>query len=89
MTLIDDTRQVPVLSSPSLTKAVADSLEITRFIAERYPQLVPQSHSQEVLELLNELHEINVSGLKRWAPGEVVADFEIVFLDQLRGKDIL
>lgn len=45
------------------TKTIPDSLVITRYIAQRYPSLIPESHAEQINSLLAELHEINFFSL--------------------------
>lgn len=49
--------QVPVLLGPGDVK-ITDSLEITHFLAERYPQLIPQAQKDIIVPLLDELHQV-------------------------------
>ncbi|KIX06621.1 uncharacterized protein Z518_04597 [Rhinocladiella mackenziei CBS 650.93] len=49
--------QVPLLLGPQSVK-LDDSLDITRFLSERYPQLLPSAHRDSINELLNELHQV-------------------------------
>ncbi|OAL32032.1 hypothetical protein AYO22_00902 [Fonsecaea multimorphosa] len=56
--------QVPVLYSPALLKKpIADSLEITEYMAERYPSLIPKEHEQLIRRLLVDLHALNFFSL--------------------------
>lgn len=56
--------KVPVLTHHvALPKPIQDSLDITLYIAERYPDLMPQSHKDEIIHLLQELHSINYFSL--------------------------
>lgn len=49
-----------MLKHPTLLpKPMAESLDITYFIAERYPSLLPEEKRDQIIELLNELHDIN------------------------------
>lgn len=53
-----------MLTHPSeLPTPIADSLDITHFIASNYPGLLPPSHKNEIIELLRELHSINYFSL--------------------------
>lgn len=65
MDAITHTRtQVPVLANAAgLTTHIADSLEITWYIAERYPSLVPAEHKEEINRLMRELHAVNYFSL--------------------------
>jgi hypothetical protein len=40
-----------------------ESLDITYYIAKQYPSLLPENHKDQILELLNELHNINFFAL--------------------------
>ncbi|OAP65631.1 hypothetical protein AYL99_01603 [Fonsecaea erecta] len=52
--------QVPVLLSPGfLEKPIADSLDITFWLCERYPSLRPSEYANEINRLLRNLHAIN------------------------------
>lgn len=42
---------------------IEDSLQITLFVAERYPNLIPESHKEEITSLLKELHGVNYFSL--------------------------
>ena len=52
-----DFQQVPVLVGPGELK-ITDSLDITYYLAERYPGLIPQTHKDVITVLLNELHDV-------------------------------
>ena len=52
-----------MLASTSLETPIADSLEITHFLAERYPSLIPASHKVQISDLLAELHALNYFSL--------------------------
>jgi hypothetical protein len=52
--------QVPVLTNPDiLPKPLADSQDITLYITERFPRLLPRDLQDEILKGLAHLHEIN------------------------------
>lgn len=58
--------EVPVLSPAKLDAAhrpIPDSVDITYFIAERYPSLIPKEHEEEIKRLISKLHEINFFSL--------------------------
>jgi len=40
-----------------------ESLDITYYIAKQYPSLLPENHKDQIVELLNELHNINFFAL--------------------------
>ena len=62
-----------MLTSPALQKPIDDSLEITHFLAERYPSLIPASHKAQISDLLAELHALNYFSLS-FTGREYVAD---------------
>jgi glutathione S-transferase len=49
--------QVPALIGPQPVSET-DSLDITKFLCARYPQLLPNAHSDTIHVLLQELHEV-------------------------------
>ncbi|EXJ63634.1 uncharacterized protein A1O5_11395 [Cladophialophora psammophila CBS 110553] len=50
---------VPALLAPSLGVKLIDSTDITKYLCDRYPSLVPAAHKQTIESLLEELHEIS------------------------------
>lgn len=46
-----------------LSKPMPESLDITYYIAKQYPSLLPDSRVDQIVELLNELHDINFFAL--------------------------
>lgn len=54
--------KIPVLDVKRGTP-IHDSLQITLFIAKHYPNLIPESHQEEINALLKELHELNYFSL--------------------------
>ncbi|KIW30508.1 uncharacterized protein PV07_06250 [Cladophialophora immunda] len=50
---------VPALLAPSLGVKLIDSTDITRYLCDRYPSLVPAAHRQTIESLLAELHGIS------------------------------
>lgn len=55
--------QVPVLASMDGETIVPDSLEITKFLSRFYPDLMPASNRDEILDMLTRLHAINFFSL--------------------------
>jgi glutathione S-transferase len=56
--------QVPVLANAAvLGTPIADSLEITWYIADRYPSLAPAEHKEDIDHLLRDLHALNYFSL--------------------------
>jgi glutathione S-transferase len=53
-----------VLTHPIiLPKPIADSLDITYYITTQYPNLLPENHKDQIIELLKQLHNINYFSL--------------------------
>ncbi|CEJ88839.1 hypothetical protein VHEMI04866 [[Torrubiella] hemipterigena] len=50
--------QVPALTGASLDTPLTDSLEISYWICERYPKMLPSSFEKQIREALKELHRI-------------------------------
>ncbi|OAP60326.1 hypothetical protein AYL99_05328 [Fonsecaea erecta] len=63
LTNINPKGQVPVLTSPALPAPIADSMDITRFLAQRYPTLIPAAHAEEIHARLDALHALNYFSL--------------------------
>ncbi|EMC95910.1 hypothetical protein BAUCODRAFT_34669 [Baudoinia panamericana UAMH 10762] len=55
--------QVPALASKALPKPMAESLDMTLYIAEHYPALIPEAHHRETTAWLRELHGLNYFAL--------------------------
>ncbi|KAK5033476.1 hypothetical protein LTS07_003780 [Exophiala sideris] len=74
---INDHGQVPVLAHDSkLDRPIADSLEITYWLAEKYPQLIPAEHKDEIRQYLKDLHALNYFSLSFPGRAEVAQGFE-------------
>jgi glutathione S-transferase len=72
--LFVDSVQVPVLThQTALSQPIRDSLDITLYIAEQYPELIPQSHRDEISHLLQDLHSINYFSLSFSGEPEVAS----------------
>ena len=59
----DIAAKVPVLTYPALGEPLPDSVDITHYIAERYPQLRPDEIAEEIKQHLLELHSLNFFSL--------------------------
>lgn len=55
--------KVPVLAAVDGKTVVPDSLEITKFLSITYPNLIPTSNREEILDMLKRLHAINFFSL--------------------------
>ncbi|KIV86884.1 hypothetical protein PV11_02466 [Exophiala sideris] len=74
---INDHGQVPVLAHDSkLDRPIADSLEITYWLAARYSQLIPAEHEHEIRQYLKDLHALNYFSLSFPGRDEVAQGFE-------------
>lgn len=51
------------MTSPSLPFPIADSVDITHYLAALYPSLIPPTHAYLVTQLLQELHNLNFFSL--------------------------
>lgn len=56
----------------TLAQPIRDSLEITLYMVEKYPDLIPASHKGKILPLLEELHSINYFSLSFTGMQEVI-----------------
>lgn len=56
--------QVPVLVNDALLPSpIPDSVSITWYLCEWYPDLLPPQHAKKIKELIHELHQINIGAL--------------------------
>ncbi|OAL27736.1 hypothetical protein AYO22_03402 [Fonsecaea multimorphosa] len=71
---------VPVLKGPSSSKVLktplSESVDITYFLAERFPSLCPPHLSQQIRRLLAELHDINYFSLTYTRKPQRASDME-------------
>lgn len=53
--------KVPVLSGQidGRNRVIANTLEITYFLASKYPNLIPDAHADKIKRLLTDLHSIH------------------------------
>lgn len=86
--VVTNLAQVPVLASAELKQPIADSLEITFFLAERYPSLIPDSHKEQIVSLLKDLHSLNYFSLSFGGREHVADMFKKTVLDRLNTPDI-
>lgn len=63
LTTVNPKGQVPAMSSPSLPEPLTDSLDITYFLCDLYPNLAPEQHEEVIRDLLKQLHEIQYLSL--------------------------
>ncbi|TEY74219.1 hypothetical protein BOTCAL_0075g00210 [Botryotinia calthae] len=77
--------QVPVLTSPALSKPIADSLEITYWLAKLYPSLIPESYSAQISSFLERLHALNFFSLSFPGRPQVANGFKAAAEKRLAG----
>ncbi|KAM0166591.1 hypothetical protein ACHAQE_001397 [Botrytis cinerea] len=77
--------QVPVLTSPALSKPIADSLEITHWLAKLYPLLIPESYSSQINSFLERLHALNFFSLSFPGRPQVANGFKAAAEKRLAG----
>lgn len=54
---------MPVLVDDGLEQPIADSLEITHYLAGLFPDLIPSDHRADIVRLLEDLHALNFFSL--------------------------
>jgi glutathione S-transferase len=73
-----------VLTHPVLlSKPMPESLDITYYIAKQYPSLLPENHKDQIVELLNELHNINFFALTFGSTPTVSTDKKVAVEEKL------
>ncbi|KAK5456243.1 hypothetical protein LTS15_005562 [Exophiala xenobiotica] len=82
------TLQVSELVSPVLKKPIADSLDITWYLLDRYPDLLPQEHEGNIRDLLKAVHALNYFALSFHDRPKVTASFVKNIQDRLARDDI-
>lgn len=81
--------QVPVLTHAThLDAPIADSLEITFWLASRYPDLMPTKHEAEIRQYLVDLHALNYFSLSFPGRAHVAERFEAAVNRKLANPDI-
>ena len=77
-----------MLASTALEKPITDSLDITHFLADRYPSLIPTSHKKQITDLLRDLHAINYFSLSFSDRGHVAEGFKEKVFKRLAAADV-
>lgn len=77
--------KVPVLTSEAFEKPLPDSLNITFYIAERYPSLIPAELQDTIKEQLLELHDLNYFSLSFGARPHQAEKLLIAVDERLKG----
>lgn len=68
---------MPVVLPPNKLEApIVDSLVITHWLAQRYPDLIPAEHEAEVHQLLTDLHALNYFSLSFPERPQIARQFE-------------
>ena len=82
-------QKVPVLAHETdLSKPLAESLDITLYLAKHYRTLIPETHKVEIESLLGELHSVNYFTLSYGLKAQVPMAMVNLILEQLRNPDI-
>lgn len=74
-----------MLASTRLDKPICDSLEITHFLAQHYPSLIPVEHKTEITQFLKELHALNYFSLSSRGPENPADGFKESIFEKLDG----
>jgi hypothetical protein len=78
--------KVPTLAPLSAAKTIPDSLQITLFLSQYYPRMIPASRNDEVATLLAELHAINYYSLTFSGKPETVEGIDKAVEQRLEGN---
>jgi hypothetical protein len=79
-------KKVPVLTSPSLPFPIADSVDITHYLAALYPSLIPPTHAYLITQLLQELHNLNFFSLSFANKPPLAQGYKAGVLRRLKGE---
>jgi glutathione S-transferase len=74
------------LSSPSLDKPIADSLDITHYLSDFYPSLIPTPHKERITKGLQDLHALNYFSLSFPGRDHVAQGFKDAVMKRLGGE---
>jgi hypothetical protein len=75
--------------NPALLDApIPDSLEMTFYMASRYPDLIPRAHEVQIRQLLIDLHALNYFSLSFPGRPAVAQGFKDAVLRRLAGPDV-
>jgi glutathione S-transferase len=81
--------QVPVLANAAvLGTPIADSLEITWYIADRYPSLPPAEHKEDIDRLLRDLHPLHYFSLSFEGKPHVPASIRAAVVQPMENPEI-
>ena len=69
--------KVPVVLHPTeLKQPITESLEITHWLAAKYPSLVPSERREEISQYLTDLHALNYFSLSFPGRPQIAHSFE-------------
>jgi glutathione S-transferase len=88
LTKVNRKGQVPALTSPILETPLADSLDITHYLLSRHPDLTPEGHENQCLELLKSMHDLNYFALSFPDRPKVVEGFVKAIKERLARERI-
>ena len=81
---------MPVLAPADKALApIADSMTITEYIAERYPELLPSAYKARLLEYMKRLHAINFFSLSfsgRKESKDNFDDVKYILINRVKNK---
>lgn len=81
--------QVPVLGSPdAFTFPMAQTTNITSYVAGRHPRLLPPEHANKIKKALEDMHDLNFFTLSFRSSPKLAAGFADGVLRRLERKDI-
>ena len=73
------------MCSSSPDKPIADSLEITHYLSNFYPSLIPTSHKERITKGLQDLHALNYFSLSFPGRDHVAQGFKAAVVKRLGG----
>lgn len=55
--------QVPALTGPTLSAPLTDSVDISYWLCDHYPKLIPTDHESTIRDMFHKLHDIRIFAL--------------------------
>ncbi|RFU75034.1 thioredoxin [Trichoderma arundinaceum] len=63
LTLVNSRGQVPALTSPALPAPMTESYDISKWLCEKQPELVPEQHREEIQTIMDKLYSFHAKAL--------------------------
>ncbi|KAL7947679.1 hypothetical protein V8C42DRAFT_315221 [Trichoderma barbatum] len=63
LTLVNSRGQVPALTSPALASPLTDSYDISKWLCEKQPELIPEKHRETIQNLMEKLYSFHAMTL--------------------------